>query len=87
MSISMPATAIKKAREHELGSQDSDQDPVTGRLLRRACLFPATRSKASTTDLWVMSLVGNCKCNYVAAQMTTHGAARMLVIDSIVTHV
>jgi hypothetical protein len=33
----------------------------------------------------VMSLVGNCKFNYFAAQMTTHGAAWMLEVNSIVT--
>ena len=32
-----------------------------------------------------MSLVGNCKFNYFAAQMTTHGAARILETNSIVT--
>jgi hypothetical protein len=28
--------------------------------------------RIGTTDLWVMSFVGNCKFNYFAAQMTTH---------------
>jgi hypothetical protein len=32
-----------------------------------------------------MSFVGNCKFNYFAAQMTTHGATRILEVDSIVT--
>jgi len=32
-----------------------------------------------------MSLVGNCKFNYFAAQMTTHGSVSMLEADTIVT--
>ena len=38
-----------------------------------------------TADLRFMSLVGNCKFNYFAAQMTTHGAAWMLEVNSVVT--
>jgi len=42
-------------------------------------------SPYANSDLWFMSLVGNCKFNYFAAQMTTHGAAWMLEVNSVVT--